>query len=133
MPISSNSYGSQIDDHHAVRRVAGMFDVSHRTVIDLPDAREVLRRLLANSVDNNSTSVAKQRDGVPRQLAVLMMDEKGVLRHGQKVFTAQSQGRTCLAPSRPAWAKPLLLRAFLPESRGPSVWTSAAVRSLCAW
>ncbi|WP_158883168.1 glycine cleavage system aminomethyltransferase GcvT [Rhodanobacter sp. L36] len=50
MPIS---YGSQIDEHHAVRNDAGMFDVSHMTVIDLHGARtrEFLRHLLANSVD----------------------------------------------------------------------------------
>jgi aminomethyltransferase len=50
MPIH---YGSQIDEHHAVRRGAGMFDVSHMTVVDLAGARcrDFLRRLLANSVD----------------------------------------------------------------------------------
>jgi aminomethyltransferase len=50
MPIS---YGSQIDEHHQVRRDAGMFDVSHMTVVDLHGARtrEFLRILLANSVD----------------------------------------------------------------------------------
>ncbi|WP_199100917.1 glycine cleavage system aminomethyltransferase GcvT [Dyella sp. ASV21] len=50
MPIN---YGSQIEEHHAVRRDAGMFDVSHMTVVDLHGARtrEFLRYLLANSVD----------------------------------------------------------------------------------
>lgn len=50
MPIH---YGSQLDEHHQVRRDAGMFDVSHMTVVDLhgPRVREFLRRLLANSVD----------------------------------------------------------------------------------
>ena len=50
MPIH---YGSQIEEHHAVRRDAGMFDVSHMTVVDLHGARvrEFLRRLLANSID----------------------------------------------------------------------------------
>jgi len=45
-------YGSQIEEHHAVRRDAGMFDVSHMGVIDLCGARcrEFLRRLLANDV-----------------------------------------------------------------------------------
>jgi aminomethyltransferase len=54
MPIS---YGSQIEEHHAVRRDAGMFDVSHMTVVDLRGAqvREFLRRLLANSVDKLKT------------------------------------------------------------------------------
>jgi len=49
MPIH---YGSQIEEHHAVRRDAGMFDVSHMCALDLvgPDARSYLRRLLANDV-----------------------------------------------------------------------------------
>lgn len=50
MPIH---YGSQIEEHHAVRTDAGMFDVSHMTVIDLhgTGVRHYLRRLLANSVE----------------------------------------------------------------------------------
>lgn len=43
-------YGSQLEEHHAVRRHAGVFDVSHMTVVDIDgnDARAFLRRLLAN-------------------------------------------------------------------------------------
>ncbi len=50
MPIN---YGSQIEEHHAVRRDAGMFDVSHMTVVDLHGARtrEFLRYLFANNID----------------------------------------------------------------------------------
>ncbi len=50
MPIH---YGSQIEEHHLVRRDAGMFDVSHMTVVDLHGTRvrEFLRHLVANSVD----------------------------------------------------------------------------------
>src|SRR5690606_31895621 len=50
MPLN---YGSQIEEHHQVRRDAGMFDVSHMTVVDLHGAkvRDFLRRLVANSVD----------------------------------------------------------------------------------
>ena len=50
MPIH---YGSQIEEHHTVRRDAGMFDVSHMTVVDLIGAqtRPFLRHLLANNVD----------------------------------------------------------------------------------
>jgi glycine cleavage system T protein (aminomethyltransferase) len=46
-------YGSQLEEHHDVRRDAGMFDVSHMTVVDLRGnrTREFLRHLLANSVD----------------------------------------------------------------------------------
>ncbi|HEY9198908.1 MAG TPA: glycine cleavage system aminomethyltransferase GcvT [Gammaproteobacteria bacterium] len=50
MPIN---YGSQIEEHHAVRRDAGMFDVSHMTVVDLsgPQTRAFLRKVLANNID----------------------------------------------------------------------------------
>jgi aminomethyltransferase len=49
MPIN---YGSQIEEHHVVRRAAGMFDVSHMLAIDLNgcDAQAWLRRLVANDV-----------------------------------------------------------------------------------
>ncbi|MGY6631216.1 MAG: glycine cleavage system aminomethyltransferase GcvT [Wenzhouxiangella sp.] len=49
LPIS---YGSQIEEHHAVRQDAGMFDVSHMTVVDVhgAGARDYLRRLLANDI-----------------------------------------------------------------------------------
>jgi aminomethyltransferase len=46
-------YGSQIEEHHQVRRDAGMFDVSHMQVVDVTgaDARDFLRHLVANNVD----------------------------------------------------------------------------------
>ncbi|HQR50758.1 MAG TPA: glycine cleavage system aminomethyltransferase GcvT [Methylophilaceae bacterium] len=45
-------YGSQIEEHHAVRRDCGMFDVSHMCAVDIigPGARPFLQRLLANDV-----------------------------------------------------------------------------------
>jgi aminomethyltransferase len=50
MPVN---YGSQIEEHNAVRSDAGMFDVSHMCVVDLRGAkvRDFLRGLLANNVD----------------------------------------------------------------------------------
>ena len=49
MPIH---YGSQIEEHHNVRKDAGMFDVSHMTVIDFKgaDTKKFLQHLLANDV-----------------------------------------------------------------------------------
>ena len=49
MPIH---YGSQIEEHHAVRQDAGMFDVSHMTIVDISGdgATAYLRYLLANDV-----------------------------------------------------------------------------------
>ena len=68
MPIH---YGSQIDEHHLVRGQAGMFDVSHMTVVDLrgTNVRAFLRQLLANSVDKLK---------VPgKALYACMLNEKG--------------------------------------------------------
>ncbi|MEJ1096224.1 MULTISPECIES: glycine cleavage system aminomethyltransferase GcvT [unclassified Pseudoxanthomonas] len=68
MPIH---YGSQIEEHHQVRRDAGMFDVSHMTVVDLhgPRTREFLRRLVANSVDKLKAP--------GKALYTCMLDENG--------------------------------------------------------
>ena len=46
-------YGSQIKEHGAVRTGAGVFDVSHMTVVDVQgaDANSYLRYLLANDVN----------------------------------------------------------------------------------
>ncbi len=53
------NYGSQIDEHVAVRTNCGMFDVSHMTVSDVtgPAARDYLRNLLANDI--------AKTDGIP--------------------------------------------------------------------
>lgn len=58
MPVN---YGSQIEEHHAVRQAAGMFDVSHMTVVDVTglDAKAYLQRLLANDVARLDGSVGK--------------------------------------------------------------------------
>ncbi len=46
-------YGSQLEEHHVVRQDAGMFDVSHMTLVEVKgaDAKAYLRYLLANDVD----------------------------------------------------------------------------------
>ncbi len=46
-------YGSQIEEHHLVRNEAGMFDVSHMTIVDLTGdkVRDFLHYLLANNID----------------------------------------------------------------------------------
>ena len=81
MPIH---YGSQIDEHHQVRQDAGMFDVSHMTVVDLTGARarEVLRSLVANSIDKLVkagkalyTTMLNPQGGVIDDLIIYYMDE----------------------------------------------------------
>ncbi|QNP39837.1 glycine cleavage system aminomethyltransferase GcvT [Lysobacter solisilvae (ex Woo and Kim 2022)] len=82
MPIH---YGSQIDEHHLVRQDAGMFDVSHMTVVDLRGARvrDFLRRLVANSVDKLKvpgkalyTCMLNEQGGVIDDLIVYFRDEQ---------------------------------------------------------
>lgn len=53
-------YGSQIEEHHAVRNDAGVFDVSHMNIVDFKGigARGYLQRLLANDVDKLNLSQA---------------------------------------------------------------------------
>ena len=81
MPIH---YGSQVDEHHQVRRDVGMFDVSHMTVIDLhgDGVRAFLRRLLANSVDKLKlpgkalySCMLNERGGVIDDLIVYFLRE----------------------------------------------------------
>ncbi len=81
MPIH---YGSQLEEHHTVRRHAGMFDVSHMTVVDLHGAgvRDYLRRLLANNVDRLADAgkalyscMLNERGGVIDDLIVYFMRE----------------------------------------------------------
>jgi aminomethyltransferase len=67
-------YGSQIEEHHAVRRDAGMFDVSHMLAVDVlgRGARDFLRRLLANDV-------AKLREAGRALYSCMLNPEGGVL------------------------------------------------------
>lgn len=76
-------YGSQIQEHHRVRKEAGMFDVSHMTVIDFTGAgsSEFLRHLLANDVARLSipgkalySCMLNERGGVIDDLIVYYMD-----------------------------------------------------------
>ncbi|VAW94209.1 Aminomethyltransferase (glycine cleavage system T protein) [hydrothermal vent metagenome] len=64
-------YGSQMKEHELVRNSAGIFDVSHMTVVDLSGERvaEFLRYLLANNVDR-----LKQPG---KALYTCMLNEKG--------------------------------------------------------
>ena len=57
-------YGSQLDEHHAVRREWGIFDVSHMTVVDLAgaDCRSFLSR---RSPTTSASSPKRGRDSTP--------------------------------------------------------------------
>ncbi|MCK5717349.1 MAG: glycine cleavage system aminomethyltransferase GcvT [Thiomargarita sp.] len=77
-------YGSQINEHHQVRRSVGVFDVSHMTIIDLKGqrVREFLRYLLANDVGRlNKTGTAlyscllNEQGGIIDDLIVYFQEE----------------------------------------------------------
>jgi aminomethyltransferase len=68
MPVQ---YQSVLDEHHAVRRNCGMFDVSHMTLLELagPDTVAFLQRILANDV--------AKLDRPGKALYALMLNEQG--------------------------------------------------------
>ena len=69
MPVH---YGSQIEEHHQVRKYAGMFDVCHMTVVDLRGCEvfAYLSKLLSNDV-------AKVTDKPGKALYGCMLNDKG--------------------------------------------------------
>ncbi len=81
MPIN---YGSQIEEHHAVRKAKGMFDVSHMTIVDLVgnDSENFLLRILANDVrkltDNKAlySTMLNEKGGIIDDLIVYRRSDK---------------------------------------------------------
>jgi len=77
-------YGSQVEEHHEVRRDCGVFDVSHMTVIDVhgPQAKEWLQYLLANDVERLHSpgralysTMLNERGGIVDDMLVYRLDE----------------------------------------------------------
>lgn len=77
-------YGSQLEEHHQVRRSVGVFDVSHMTIIDLhgEHCRPFLRILLANDVARLTTpgkalysAMLNEQGGVLDDLIVYFLRE----------------------------------------------------------
>lgn len=77
-------YGSQVEEHHQVRRDCGVFDVSHMCVVDVggPGARAYLQRLLANDVARLEapgkalySAMLNEQGGVIDDLIVYLADE----------------------------------------------------------
>lgn len=76
-------YGSQIEEHEAVRTDAGMFDVSHMVVVDVKgsDSKAWLQKLLANDVDKLKTAgkalyspMLNEEGGIIDDLIVYLMN-----------------------------------------------------------
>ncbi len=77
-------YGSQVDEHHAVRKHAGMFDVSHMCTIEVAgrQAKDFLHLALANNVSKLKTPgralyscMLNERGGVVDDLIVYYFDD----------------------------------------------------------
>lgn len=78
-------YGSQIEEHEAVRTDAGMFDVSHMVVTDIEgaDSKAWLQQLLANDVNKLKTAgkalysgMLNEQGGVIDDLIVYLMNSE---------------------------------------------------------
>lgn len=77
-------YGSQIDEHHLVRKSSGIFDVSHMTILDCHGDRagDFLRTLLANNIDRLSdgkalyTCMLNHEGGVIDDLIVYQINDQ---------------------------------------------------------
>lgn len=78
-------YGSQIDEHEAVRTDAGMFDVSHMVITDIEgsQAKAWLQKLLANDVAKLKTvgkalysGMLNEEGGIIDDLIVYLMNEE---------------------------------------------------------
>ncbi|PAU58789.1 glycine cleavage system protein T [Pseudomonas sp. PIC25] len=76
-------YGSQVEEHHQVRRDCGVFDVSHMTVVDVSgtQATAYLQHLLANDVARLQTpgkalysGMLNERGGVVDDLIVYLAE-----------------------------------------------------------
>ena len=106
MPVH---YGSQIEEHHAVRRDAGMFDVSHMLIADVSGARarDYLRHLLANDVAKLKdpgkalySCMLNERGGVVDDLITYFGDEQ----HFRVVVNAGTRDKDTAWLKR--WAEP---------------------------
>ena len=77
-------YGSQLEEHHMVRKDAGVFDVSHMTCVDLQGekVKDFLRYLLANDVEKLTVSgkalyscMLNEQGGYENDCSVIRLDE----------------------------------------------------------
>ncbi|CAC9458066.1 Aminomethyltransferase (glycine cleavage system T protein) (EC 2.1.2.10), partial [uncultured Gammaproteobacteria bacterium] len=106
MPLN---YGSQLEEHHQVRNDAGMFDVSHMSVVDFSgaEAKAFLRILIANDVDKLQTQgkalyscMLNEAGGVVDDLIVYYEDDEnyrmvinaGTTHKDMAWINAQAQG-----------------------------------------
>lgn len=128
MPVH---YGSQVEEHHAVRQASGMFDVSHMTVVDIRGAnvRAFLSQLVANDVAKLQqsgkalyTCMLNEQGGVIDDLIIYFMSEdwfrlvvNAATREKDMAWiTTQAEGADVSVAERPELA---MIAAQGPEAR----------------
>lgn len=89
-----NLYGQDMDE------TVSPYEAAMGWTVTLDEGREFVGRQVLQ---------AQQLQGAPRQLIGLVMDEKGVLRHGQKVSTAQGDGQILSGTFSPTLGKAIAL------------------------
>lgn len=123
-------YGSQVEEHHQVRRHSGMFDVSHMRVVDIvgTDARSYLQQVLANDVARLTqvgralySVMLNPEGGVVDDLIVFLMEEgyrlvvnAGTADKDIDWLRACVQGRNVTVEPRPEFA---IIAVQGPEAR----------------
>ena len=85
-----NLYGQDMDE------TVSPFEAALAWTIALDEGREFIGR---------RTLEEQAVDGAPRQMIGLVMDEKGVLRHGQRVLTANGDGEILSGTFSPTLGK----------------------------
>jgi glycine cleavage system T protein (aminomethyltransferase) len=110
-------YGSQLEEHHAVRRDAGMFDVSHMRVLDVegPGARAFLGYALANDV-------AKLRTP-GKALYSCLLDRNGGVEDDLIVYWRGGERFRAVVNAATADKDVAWLRDILAEQRGAATLT----------
>ncbi len=136
MPVN---YSSQIEEHHQVRRDAGMFDVCHMLVVDVrgDDVRGFLRGLVANNVDKLKVAgkalyscMLNPDGGVIDDLIIYFMREDwfrivvnaGTADKDVAWMTQQAEGRTLSITPR----RDLAMIAVQGPNARARVWTAIA-------
>lgn len=134
-------YGSQMDEHHRVRRSAGLFDVSHMTIVDVDgdDAESWLRYLLANDVRKLAsagaalyTAMLNEQGGVIDDLIVYRMPagyrlvvNSATREKDLAWMQARAEGRAVELRERQDLAM-LALQGPEAQARAASVWPDLA-------
>ncbi len=103
-------YGSQIEEHEAVRTDAGMFDVSHMVIADVKgsDAKAWLQKLLANDVDKLKT--------VGKALYSPMLNEQGGIIDDLIVYLSNTKPSIVSSQTLVLVIKTLLTSIRLPKA-----------------